>query len=178
MQGDKAEKSILRALSLIMEQEQDFDAVVIIRGGGATSDLGFFDSYFLAATCAQFPLPVLTGIGHTRDVSVLDMVAFSALKTPTAVAAFLVERFVRQDERLTLLRRRLKEVGERQILIRRHRLELLRQRLEACSPERIYKRGYSLLMADGKIVTRVRQVAQGQHLTTYLSDGSVDSVCL
>lgn len=177
MQGDKAEKSILQALNKVMEQEDEFDAVVIIRGGGATTDLGCFDSYLLAAACAQFPLPVLTGIGHTRDVSVLDMVAYSALKTPTAVAAFLVERLVRQEERLRLLLRRLREVGERQIMIRRHRLELLLQRLEACSPERIYRQGYSLLMADGKVVTQVNQVKKGQRLTTHLRDGVVESVC-
>ena len=85
----------------------------------------------VAALCAQFPLPILTGIGHTRDVSVLDMVAFQALKTPTAVAAFLVERMDEQMERMQRLTYRLQQTALRQVLLRRHRVEQLVQRLYA-----------------------------------------------
>lgn len=90
MQGDRAEDSIISALELIYEHAELFDAVVIIRGGGATSDLSCFDSYMLAASCAQFPLPIITGIGHERDETVLDIVAHTRAKTPTAVAEFLI----------------------------------------------------------------------------------------
>jgi exodeoxyribonuclease VII large subunit len=90
MQGDRTEKSIISALEHIYEYQDCFDAVVIIRGGGAASDLGSFDSYLLAAGCAQFPLPVITGIGHERDDTVLDIVAHTRAKTPTAVAEFLI----------------------------------------------------------------------------------------
>jgi exodeoxyribonuclease VII large subunit len=92
MQGDQAEASIISALEKIYENIELFDVVVIIRGGGATTDLACFDSYELALNCAQFPLPIIAGIGHQRDVSILDMVAHASLKTPTAVAEFLISR--------------------------------------------------------------------------------------
>lgn len=92
MQGSTAEESIISALELIAERDEEFDAVVIIRGGGSTSDLNCFDSYRLASHVAQFPLPILAGIGHDKDISVVDMVAHNSLKTPTAVAGWLVER--------------------------------------------------------------------------------------
>lgn len=91
MQGDRTEQSIIAALDRIYENIDKFDAVVIIRGGGATSDLSSFDSYLLAANCAQFPLPIITGIGHERDDTVLDIVAHTRAKTPTAVAEFLIK---------------------------------------------------------------------------------------
>ncbi|MDR0769198.1 MAG: exodeoxyribonuclease VII large subunit [Dysgonamonadaceae bacterium] len=92
MQGEQTETSIISALDKIAEYRELFDMVVIIRGGGATSDLVWFDSYLLAANCAQFPLPVITGIGHERDDTVLDFVASYRAKTPTAVADFLIAR--------------------------------------------------------------------------------------
>lgn len=91
MQGDAAEQSVIAALSAIAERESEFDVVAIIRGGGSTSDLALFDSYHIALCVAQFPLPVFAGIGHDKDVSVVDMVAHTSLKTPTAVATKLVE---------------------------------------------------------------------------------------
>lgn len=91
MQGERVEDSILEALDAILDERDDWDAVVIIRGGGATSDLSAFDSYLLAAACAQFPLPIITGIGHERDDTVLDCVAHRRVKTPTAAAAFLID---------------------------------------------------------------------------------------
>ena len=91
MQGDRVEESIIAALDAIAAEAGRWDVVAIIRGGGATTDLHGFDTYLLAANVAQFPLPVLTGIGHERDETILDLVAHKRLKTPTAVAAFLVE---------------------------------------------------------------------------------------
>jgi len=93
MQGEQAEPTILSALNKIEKNIDLFDAVVIIRGGGAVSDLSCFDSYLLAKRCATFPLPVITGIGHERDESVLDLVAHTRMKTPTAAAAFLISCF-------------------------------------------------------------------------------------
>ncbi len=100
MQGNEAEKTIIQALEQIYEYENIFDAVVIIRGGGAVSDLSCFDSYELAANIAQFPLPILTGIGHDKDQSVADEVAYRSLKTPTAVADFLIDCFQLFEEHL------------------------------------------------------------------------------
>ena len=91
VQGEAAENSLLEALNKVFEDEP-FDAVVIIRGGGSTSDLSCFDSYDVANVIAQFPYPILAGIGHDKDVSVVDMVACKSLKTPTAVAQFIVDK--------------------------------------------------------------------------------------
>lgn len=91
MQGEQVEQSIVAALNLISTKEDDFDCVVIIRGGGATADLSSFDTLVLAENVANFPLPVITGIGHERDESILDMVAHTRVKTPTAAAAFLID---------------------------------------------------------------------------------------
>jgi len=101
MQGDQAEASIIGALERIFEHAEMFDVVVIIRGGGATADLSCFDTYELSYICAQFPLPVLTGIGHQRDNTILDMVAHLSLKTPTAVAGHLIECMEDADAQLT-----------------------------------------------------------------------------
>lgn len=90
MQGDRVEQSIIAALDAINVRRDDWDVVVIIRGGGATSDLSGFDTYDLAANCAQFPLPIITGIGHERDDTVLDSVSHTRVKTPTAAAEFLI----------------------------------------------------------------------------------------
>lgn len=92
MQGTASSESIVDALAAIAEREEEFDAVAIIRGGGGASDLSCYDSYMLAAAVAQFPLPVITGIGHDKDISVTDMVANTMLKTPTAVAVWLDDR--------------------------------------------------------------------------------------
>ena len=92
VQGAEAENSIVDALGRIAARADEFDAVALIRGGGSASDLNCFNAYRLCAHLAQFPLPVVTGIGHDKDTSVADMVAFAALKTPTAVAGWLTER--------------------------------------------------------------------------------------
>lgn len=103
MQGDEAEQSIINALDRIFNYEQFFDLVVIIRGGGAQSDLNCFNSYLLAAHISQFTLPVLTGIGHEQDETIADMVAHTRLKTPTAVAEFLISQYRRADEKINEL---------------------------------------------------------------------------
>lgn len=100
MQGDRVEKSIIRALDHISERLDDFDVVVIIRGGGATTDLAGFDSLALAENCAQFPLPIITGIGHERDDTVLDLISHTRVKTPTAAAEFLIACMTKAEERL------------------------------------------------------------------------------
>ena len=183
MQGEAAEKSILAALEEISKANGTcpngkFDAVAIIRGGGATTDLSCFDRYTLCAVCAQFELPVLSGIGHTRDVSILDLVAHEALKTPTAVAEWLIHRMDSQMTRIIDLTVRLQRTAERQILIRRHKVEMLEQRLAACNPERIYRQGYSLLTKNGRVVRSVWDLQSGDTVTTHLADGNIQSTIL
>jgi len=119
MQGEEAPASIRAALDQIRGRRREFEVVIIIRGGGSKTDLLAFDEYGLAAAVASFALPVLTGIGHERDEAVLDIVAHRALKTPTAVAAFLVERLARLEALLLDLLDRVAD-RSRQHLARHH----------------------------------------------------------
>ena len=183
MQGEGAEKSIIAALEEISNSQQQtangpFDAVAIIRGGGATTDLSCFDSYTLCAVCAQFELPILSGIGHTRDVSVLDLVAHQSFKTPTAVAEWLIHRMDEQMSRVADLLVRLHRTAERQVLIRRHKVELLEQRLAACNPEQFYRRGYSLMTKNGRVVRSIHDLQPGDTVVTHLADGNAQSTIL
>ena len=100
MQGMEAPRSITAALEQIFQYEELFDAVVIIRGGGAQIDLACFDNYDLAFNVAQFPLPVITGIGHDKDDTVIDLVAHTRMKTPTAVAEFLISGALQFSQQL------------------------------------------------------------------------------
>lgn len=109
MQGERSESSVIAALEKIYVHKKHFDAVVIIRGGGSSSDLSCFDSYYLATNCAQFPLPIISGIGHERDITVIDIVAHTQAKTPTAVAEFLISHASKTAEELMDLQQRLVE---------------------------------------------------------------------
>ena len=113
MQGNNAEESIIAALDKINEYEDVFDVAVIIRGGGSQSDLNCFDSYWLAFNIAQFPMPVISGIGHERDETIVDLVAHYKVKTPTAAAEFLIDCFDECREYQNNLREQfLEEVNE------------------------------------------------------------------
>ena len=109
MQGERSEPSVIAALEKIYAHKEHFDAVTIIRGGGSSSDLSCFDSYYLATNCAQFPLPIISGIGHERDITVIDIVAHTRAKTPTAVAEFLISHAFRTAAELMDLQQRLVE---------------------------------------------------------------------
>lgn len=115
MQGEQTEESLLISLDKIGETVNEFDLVAIIRGGGSKSDLAWFDNYNIAFYITQFPLPVVTGIGHDKDVSVADMVAFQSFKTPTAVADHLIESFMEIEENLILFGSSIKEIANKQI---------------------------------------------------------------
>ena len=219
MQGDKVEDSLLSALDRVNARSGEFDVVVIIRGGGATSDLSCFDTYLLAAACAQFPLPVLTGIGHERDETVLDAVAHASVKTPTAAAAYLISRMDEAAARLRGLssklydgltsrlqreRLALRQCGNRipaaalrtvsavrlkvldadkelhkavaSLMQRhRHRLELLRQRVDDASPRKLLARGYTITLKEGKAVKDVSELGEGDLLVTRFGRGEAVS---
>ncbi len=123
VQGQAAEESLCAALTRVAERQDEFDVVVIIRGGGSASDLSCFNSYRLCSYVAQFPLPVVTGIGHDKDTSVADMVAHTPLKTPTAVAAWLTERMAEQMAWLEDAAVRLAEAATRATQREQMRLE-------------------------------------------------------
>lgn len=130
MQGMQAELSIIQALEKIYDHIDLFDVVVIIRGGGATTDLSCFDSYNLALNCAQFPLPIIAGIGHQRDVSILDMVAHTSVKTPTAAAEFLISNLDEAEDMINEFAHQLSNFASKATKNEERRLEMTRLRIK------------------------------------------------
>ncbi len=128
MQGEGVEQSVISALNRINEEWENWDCVVIIRGGGATSDLSGFDTLALAENVVNFPLPIITGIGHERDESVLDMISFQRVKTPTAAAAFLVDH-------LTEVYARIEDAQEAIVNYVKRRLQVERMKFERLSTQ-------------------------------------------
>ncbi|MCQ2074987.1 MAG: exodeoxyribonuclease VII large subunit [Bacteroidaceae bacterium] len=238
MQGDRVEESVIDALDRIASQRDRFDVVVIIRGGGSSSELSCFDSYNLALNVANFPLPVITGIGHERDDTVIDAVSHTRVKTPTAAAELLIscledaaagidrlsKRLVEgvsscmetAGHRLALLSQKLPslfsvlkvrqeqymqslmeraasaarsrtagqrydcdrlslrlENGMRSFLsAQSHRLELVAGRIEAASPERILRQGYTMTIVNGHVARSVAALHPGDSVTMRFADGS------
>ena len=129
MQGEQIESSIISALNQINRKIDRFDVVVIIRGGGSTSDLSGFDSLLLAENVANFPLPVITGIGHDRDESVLDLVSHIRVKTPTAVATLLVDHLIEVYNRISDAQEELTQIVQRRIEIEKMRLNVISEKV-------------------------------------------------
>jgi exodeoxyribonuclease VII large subunit len=200
MQGEKAAQNIIEALDRINEYQDAFDAVAVIRGGGAVADLMCFDDYALAAHVAQFPLPVLTGIGHNKDESVVDMVAHQALKTPTAMADFLIDCLRAEDALLEeygnalgeLARNRLHDERSGLDALQQHLLLYARQRLqqenfslqlhahsiESYNPYHILARGYAVARFRSKALTRADAVHEGDELEIILHKGTLHTVVI
>ena len=198
MQGEQVEKSIIAALNNIYEQGQkSYDCVVIIRGGGATADLSGFDTLALAENVAQFPLPIITGIGHDRDESILDMVSNTRVKTPTAAAALLIDNLRQVWERLNLAQQRISMAGHI-IIDARHRIEMLQQRLaiaierlmtnqkhrlsqielllQSYDPQLLLRRGYSITLHHGRAVRDPQQLQAGDEIETRVEKGKITSI--
>ena len=197
MQGEQVEESAIAALNRIFQNIDSFDTVAIIRGGGATADLSGFDTLSLAENVAQFPLPVITGIGHDRDESILDMVSHLRVKTPTAAAQMLItlldntmERITTSSERITRLAQsrleneqlRLARLTDRLPLLtasrlqaEQHRLQLLEQRARSLDPYLPLKRGYSITLHNGQTLRSTACLKQGDTLHTRLAEGIVTS---
>lgn len=143
MQGENVESSIIEALSNVYNDIDNWDVAVIIRGGGATADLSGFDAYYLACFVAEFPIPVLTGIGHERDDTILDLVAHKRLKTPTAVAAFLIDTRKNESGRLDNLASRLAAAASQAIQEKQTQLALKEQQLTHYAELYIRERRYT-----------------------------------
>ena len=129
MQGDDVERSVISALNAVAMRRDDFDVVIIIRGGGAVSELSCFDSYNLAFNIANFPLPVITGIGHERDDTVADVVAHTKVKTPTAAAEFIINKVFDTASDLENLTRRMSDAISERMNAEKVRIERLSQKL-------------------------------------------------
>lgn len=220
VQGDNADPELIAALETIAAQRDRFDCAVILRGGGARTDLAAFDRLNLCKIAATLPLPLFTGIGHDADESVLDMVAHTALKTPTAVADFLIQhnlffennilraagqvretaayhlkvktlelhhlegaarwsaqgRTRSAKQQVEQISAALPALARRQLLAATRQLEQAETLCAALHPEAALRRGFSLTLKDGKVVTAATEVQPGDMLDTRLREGSVRSV--
>ena len=172
MQGEKAPASVAQALAEI--DPKQFDAALIMRGGGSRLDLACFDDYDMAAAIARCPIPVYTAIGHDRDHSVADMVAHAFVKTPTALADEFIDLYAQEDERLTYLANRLKLAFANKISSRLSRIDELERRIREADPRKVLQRGYSLIVdSGGHIVKSASDVSADDTLRILFSDGTV-----
>ena len=197
MQGVDCPASIISAMDAVLEDAGEWDAVLILRGGGAKLDLACYDDYSLAAVIAQYPLPVLTAIGHDQDYHVCDMVAYDFLKTPTAMADYIMDIYEGEDERISScetrirlavsnriyreealldsLAARIKGAFSLKIAAMESALHVLQARIEAADPRRILDRGYALAVDDrGVVLKGVSGIRPGDKVSVMFSDGTLD----
>ena len=198
MQGADVGRSVISALERIAGEIDKWDVVVIIRGGGAVTDLLGFDSLELAENVAQFPIPVITGIGHERDETVIDIISHTKVKTPTAVAELILAHQLNELESITLFADRL-ERGARSYLVeanarldkhlyalrvmvpafierRRHRLELIERTLDGARPEHLLRLGYGIVRQDGKALKEPSLIQNGSKLEITLEGGTTSII--
>jgi exodeoxyribonuclease VII large subunit len=164
MQGSDAVPSIINALERIYEHEDFFDVVVIIRGGGATADLSSFDNYDLAFNITQFPLPVITGIGHEKDDTIIDLVAHTRMKTPTAVAEFLIKGMERFYDRMLELENEIVQLTRNLIESHQKQLELAASNLDYAVAGFINKNQSQLTKKGNQLQRAIKQFSfQKEH---------------
>ena len=199
MQGVDCPQSIISALDAVIETGDEWDAVLILRGGGSKLDLACFDDYELAAVIAQYPLPVLTAIGHDQDFHVCDMVAHEFVKTPTALADFLLGMYEEEDERISSLQTRMHLAFSNKIYVAESALNMLQARVKggfnmkianmeaalkvletrilAADPRRILERGYALAVdGNGVVVKSVSGKEKGDRISMLFPDGTLDCI--
>ena len=197
MQGADCPASIIAALDAVMESGKEYDAVLILRGGGAKLDLACFDDYSLSAVIAQYPMPVLTAIGHDQDFHVCDMVAYEYVKTPTALADYLLEMYEAEDERLSsfetriilaatgkitnaeamlqMLRSRIRGGLALKVAAMESALKVLETRIVSADPRKVIERGYALAVdADGRVVKGAAGRKAGDKVSVMFADGVLD----
>lgn len=196
MQGADSPTSIVAALDAVLESGECYDAVLIMRGGGSKLDLACFDDYGLAAVIAQYPLPVLTAVGHDQDFHVCDMVAYEYVKTPTALADYILDIYEAEDEhllacesriRLAVSNRLYQEENLLGMLAARVRggfalkiaamesaLQVLQARIQAADPRRILDRGYALALDENGVVLKGASGRKaGDRVDVMFSDGTL-----
>ena len=193
VQGNSASAGIIEAMDKVAARAGEFDMLLIIRGGGSVQDLICFDDYELAANIAQFPIPVLTGIGHDHDFHIADMVAHKSVKTPTAAADFLIDIFAAEEQQVAYLSGRLFSAIETRVIIETnrlenykrnlmegyrsninnsmHRLDMLQQRILSNNPLTLLKKGYSITLCNGKRVYNVNDVNRGDNVKVLMDKG-------
>lgn len=197
MQGAECPSSIVFAMDEIIGDDEHWDAVLILRGGGSKLDLACYDDYGLAAAIAKCPLPVLTAVGHDQDFHVCDMVAHEFLKTPTALADYILDIYEREDERISScqsrvvlavsnrlyreesllesMAARIKGAFSLKIAAMESALKVLEARIGAADPRRILDRGYALAVdADGVVLKRAAGRKPGDKVSIMFADGTLN----
>ena len=198
VQGQGAERAICGQLEKIRTSGVAYDAVVIVRGGGSQLDFGSFDTYLMGQTVAGFGIPILAGIGHERNVSITDLLCHQSVKTPTKAAAFLIEHNRLFEESCLQLRERLRMAAREALLTARENLDRETERLRFVShtylrgrhtdlaekavtlrhldPSNVLKRGYALLLRNGRILTQSADIQPNEMLQVQMYDGSINVV--
>ena len=198
MQGADCPGSIIVAMDAVLDSGQEYDSVLIMRGGGSKLDLACFDDYDLAAAIAQYPLPVLTAIGHDQDYHVCDMVAHQFVKTPTALADFILEMYENEDARVSSYVTRIRLAFSNRILqmeasvdrmqnrirsgyamklsLLESALQVLQTRISAADPRKIMERGYALAVdAQGVVLKGASGVNVGDTVSVMFADGTLEA---
>lgn len=179
MQGTQAPASMTAALQEAVgngdADESPFDLVMILRGGGSNLDLLCFDDYDLAVAIADCPIPVLTAVGHDQDYHICDRVAYDYVKTPTALADWLLDIYEQEDEHISSYVSRLVMAFNAKISRMESRIDLLENRILAADPRNILKRGYVLALdGGGKVLKGTRNLSKGDRLSILFPDGRAD----
>lgn len=163
VQGPQTSPEVRRQLRTIQRRGDDYDAIVIIRGGGAKTDLADFDERELCITAAQSSLPIITGIGHETDQSIMDMLAHTALKTPTATADFLVERLLRVDQHLAAVEQQLELFQQHHIRQAEHTLQQIASQLRLREQQLLERQNWQLQQYDQQVPVLIqRHLTQAQ----------------
>jgi exodeoxyribonuclease VII large subunit len=172
VQGKTASKLILEKLKLI--EKENFDVVAIVRGGGSDTDFTAFNDYELAKASAIFPIPILTGIGHDRNTTIVDLMT-RQLRTPTEVGSFIVERNKNFENDLKQLRDRFFDAVEDLIEDRKETLLHFKQRVKNLHPTTILKKGFAIIKSNNKIVTDPKNIKINTELQTILKNEIINS---
>lgn len=175
MQGVSAPDSIAEAIQAAGSSAVHYDAVLILRGGGARLDLACFDDYKVAAAIARCPIPVLTAVGHDQDYHICDMAAWKNVKTPTALADVFLDIYAAEDQELVSYGSRLKMAFLNKISAMSSRIDLLETRILGADPRKILSRGYALVLDSGGVVMKnCAGRKAGDEISVMFSDGTLD----
>ena len=174
VQGDNAPQLIMEQLHLVEASKIDFDLVVIVRGGGSDIDFKSFNDYELARQIALFPMPILTGIGHDRNTSIVDLMA-RQLKTPTEVAAFILDNNYGFENNLLRIKECILQLAEDTIDNAKDELKHYKQRVKNLNPTTILKKGFAVVYADDKIVTNPEKINPGTEIKKHLQTEIISS---
>ncbi len=172
IQGDAASALIVEQLHRIYKLKEQFDIVVIVRGGGSDTDFKSFNDFELAKAVALFPVPILTGIGHDRNTSITDLMARQH-KTPTEVATFVIDHNGDFENAVMQLHDRILVASERLIDRARRSLDTYKRIIASSSPETIMNRGFAIIRSNGKIVVDAKDIAVGAQIETIMKQDTI-----